>query len=115
MLGAVSPRSGSFLALIGAVSLIVPLWSLIGVITCFFHTMLYSQLEGAMPSSGGDYVFVNRILHPVIGLRTSFTFIITMAFTVEGAVVPDVVFRDIGFDAWSLGVVTNNPAGLLGE
>ncbi|MEM3640370.1 MAG: amino acid permease, partial [Candidatus Bathyarchaeia archaeon] len=111
-LGAVSPGSGRFLALIGAISwpgLMVPLWLLIGAIMCFFHAMLYSQIGGAMPRSGSDYIFVNRILHPVIGFMMSFAFIITMAFTVGGAVVPDVVFRGIGFGAWSLGVVTNNP------
>ncbi|MEM2337403.1 MAG: APC family permease [Candidatus Bathyarchaeia archaeon] len=111
-IGAVSPGSGRFLALIGAISwpgLIVPLWLLIGAVMCFFHAMLYAQIGGAMPRSGGDYVFVNRVIHPVIGFMMSFTFMVTMAFTIGGAVVPDVVFRGIGFGAWSLGVVTNNP------
>lgn len=111
-IGAVSPGSGRFLALIGAISwpgLMVPLWLLIGAVMCSFHAMLYSQIGGAMPRSGGDYIFVNRVISPVIGFMMSFTFMITMAFTVGGAVVPDVVFRGIGFGAWSLGVVTNNP------
>ncbi len=61
-------------------------------------TLVYGQLAAAMPRSGGDYVFVGRILHPALGAAVGFGLLILLAY---GA----------GFSATFLGSVLL-PAGL---
>lgn len=39
---------------------------------CIFPTLLYGWLATAMPRSGGDYVFVSRIIKPAIGFVANF-------------------------------------------
>ncbi len=50
----------------------------ITAILCILPTLLYGNLGTAMPRSGGDYVFVSRIIHPVIGFAANFS--VTMWF-----------------------------------
>ena len=50
----------------------------IAALLCVIPTLLYGSLSQAMPRSGGDYVFVSRIIHPVIGFVTNFS--VTMWF-----------------------------------
>jgi basic amino acid/polyamine antiporter, APA family len=35
-------------------------------------SLVFAALAGAMPRSGGDYVYVSRILHPALGMMSSF-------------------------------------------
>lgn len=51
---------------------------IITAIMCIAPTMLYGLLAQAMPRSGGDYVFVSRIIHPFVGFVANFN--ITMWF-----------------------------------
>lgn len=42
--------------------------------------VLYSMLAAAMPRSGGDYVFVSRLIHPAVGFVVSWLMMFTCAF-----------------------------------
>jgi APA family basic amino acid/polyamine antiporter len=42
--------------------------------------LVYAQLTAAMPRSGGDYVFVGRILSPAMGAATGFALLVFFAY-----------------------------------
>jgi basic amino acid/polyamine antiporter, APA family len=45
-----------------------------GVILSMFNGLTYGLLGGAMPRSGGDYVYNGRVLHPAIGFMANWGF-----------------------------------------
>jgi len=47
---------------------------ILGVCLAAFNGLTYGLLSGAMPRSGGDYVYNGRVLHPAIGFMTNFGF-----------------------------------------
>lgn len=51
--------------------------------------LVYAMLAQAMPRSGGDYVFISRVLHPSLGFLGSWTMMVLCAFFV-------------GYNAWSI-------------
>lgn len=71
--------------------------------------IVYSLLAGAMPRSGGDYVFISRILHPIPGFVASWMMMFTAAFWAgyNAWAFPSWVLPDV-FGA--LGQWTNNAA-----
>jgi len=50
----------------------LPLVIVFTVAICLIPTLMYGWLGTAMPRSGGDYVFVSRIINPVIGFAANF-------------------------------------------
>lgn len=42
------------------------------VVMCAVIALAYTMLSGAMPRSGGDYVFQSRALHPALGFGSNF-------------------------------------------
>ena len=42
--------------------------------------LVFAFLSSAMPSSGGDYVYNSRILHPALGFMSSFVFVFFQVF-----------------------------------
>lgn len=58
------------------------------VIMAFTLLWVYSEFAAAMPRSGGDYVFVSRALHPIVGWLMSWS---------QGLWL---IFFWIGFNAW---------------
>jgi amino acid transporter len=46
----------------------------VGTILTVFNGLTYSLLSGAMPRSGGEYVYNGRILHPAIGFMANWGF-----------------------------------------
>lgn len=39
----------------------------VGFVVCILNGLLYSEVAGQMPRSGGDYVFISRVLSPATG------------------------------------------------
>jgi amino acid transporter len=52
----------------------LPASSLLALIPALIVAFVYAQLSIAYPRSGGDYVFIGRILHPSIGFMVNFVF-----------------------------------------
>jgi len=50
----------------------LPLVIVFTVILCIIPTLMYGWLGTAMPRSGGDYVFISRIIKPIIGFAANF-------------------------------------------
>ena len=60
--GALFPGANIFLILI------------VGTAFALFNGLVYSLLSGAMPRSGGEYVYNGRVLHPAIGFMANWGF-----------------------------------------
>lgn len=50
----------------------LPVSALLALIPSLLVAYMYAQFSAAFPRSGGDYVFVGRILHPSIGFMLNF-------------------------------------------
>ncbi|MBU1158350.1 MAG: APC family permease [Candidatus Thermoplasmatota archaeon] len=77
-------------------------------IGCFFGMYCFSALTAAMPRSGGDYVFVSRVLHPSIGFGSSWMWVFwnVVWCAILGTWVVTWGLRDL---FGMLGVVNNDP------
>ncbi len=50
----------------------LPVSSLLALAPALLIALVYVQFSAAFPRSGGDYIFVGRILHPSLGFMVNF-------------------------------------------
>jgi len=87
----------------------LPLAVIVGLIPNFFIALLYYYLTVAMPRSGGDYVWVSRLVHPALGFMMSFAiFVFYLGFI--GPVSGFAMTFGLGTMFTNLGIITANPA-----
>lgn len=91
------PQSNMFLAFL----IVMPLVAL-------GPALIYSMLAAAMPRSGGDYVYVSRIIHPALGFMTNWLFTCVVYSFIATA---GFVFSSTAFNVFvaTIGTMTNNP------
>lgn len=46
----------------------------IGTVLTLFNAAMYGYLAGVMPRSGGDYVYLSRVVHPAVGFTANWGF-----------------------------------------
>jgi amino acid transporter len=90
------PQSNMFLAFL----IVLPLVAL-------GPAMIYAMLAAAMPRSGGDYVYVSRIIHPALGFMTNWLFTCTVFSFIATA---GFIFSSTAFNVFlaTIGMMTNN-------
>jgi len=89
----------------------LPLSFLLVVPASLVVALTYALLTTAMPRTGGDYVFVGRIISPPLGFMVNFYFTMVLV-TWVGSVVPLGTQYGIAGIFTGLGMIWNNP-GLL--
>ena len=65
----------------------LPLTALIAIPVCIVIGIFYAFYSAAMPRSGGDYVWVSRVLHPALGFMMNF-FLFVVLLSVAGSYIP---------------------------
>jgi APA family basic amino acid/polyamine antiporter len=106
--------------ILGAFPGVNMLWgTIIAGLLCLGICVAYGLLSVAMPRTGGDYIFVSRTLHPVLGLMASFGMTGSSLLSV-GYWAWSWVFFGIGPGLAILGATTGNKAlislsGTLGQ
>src|SRR5208282_4496281 len=84
----------------------------IGTILVLFPAIVYGMLSAAFPRSGGDYVFVSRVLDPSLGFMVNF-YLAFYWMTSIGFIAMIVIIPNLSTIFAIYGSVYNNP-GLLG-
>jgi APA family basic amino acid/polyamine antiporter len=90
----------------------LPISSLLALIPALIVAFVYAQLSVAYPRSGGDYVFIGRILHPSVGFMVNFVFTL-INISVIGTEAVWITSMALGPMFNALAAISNNP-GLAG-
>lgn len=71
---------------------------IIAAIPAFLMALCYAVLSSALPSSGGEYVFVSRIIDPFIGFISTWARWFAMIATIAAMAVGDIILINNFFD-----------------
>ncbi len=82
-------------------------WAIVTVAQMFIISGLYWLLSCAMPRQGGEYIYISRILHPSLGLMSSFMISFT-AISWTGVCTDWAIKYAVVEYFASLGIVTGN-------
>lgn len=74
----------------------------IAAIPAFFMALCYAVLSSALPSSGGEYVFVSRIIDPFVGFISTWARWFAMIATIAAMAVGDIILINNFFDIINL-------------
>jgi amino acid transporter len=80
---------------------------LIAIIGAIFQGLTYALLASVYPRSGGDYVYITRIIHPTLGFVMSWNFFVWMLFYL-GLNAAMVGFQGLAPMLAGIGFVTND-------
>jgi basic amino acid/polyamine antiporter, APA family len=92
----------------------------IAVPTVLFFGLVYAMLTTSMPRSGGDYVWVSRLLSPAVGFAVNFyiTFVVLAWAALNATLIPawflPPLFHSLGLQSWVEPVQTNTGRLLIG-
>lgn len=84
-------------------------WAIVTVAQMFVIAGLYWLLSVAMPRQGGEYIYISRILHPALGLASSFMISFTAISWTGVCTDWALKYALVEFFA-SLGIISGNPA-----
>jgi len=65
----------------------LPLTVFIAVLVSIVVGLFYAYMSAIMPRTGGDYIWISRIIHPAIGFMMNF-FLLNVLLTVAGSYIP---------------------------
>ena len=80
----------------------------ITTIMSIFQGLTYALLASVYPRSGGDYVYITRLIHPTLGFVMSWNFFVWMLFYL-GLNAAMLGFQGLAPMLAGIGFVTNNP------
>ncbi len=80
---------------------------IIAAIPAFLMALCYAVLSSALPSSGGEYVFVSRIVDPFIGFISTWARWFAMIATIAAMAVGDIILINNFFEILQLEGVVN--------
>jgi APA family basic amino acid/polyamine antiporter len=79
----------------------------LGYISGIVFAFAISTVTSAIPRSGGDYVFVGRVIHPVVGIVSSFCFTAGVLLSAAGITLA-LVTQALGPSFYVIGVVSHS-------
>ncbi len=87
----------------------LPLSSLVALIPALLIAYVYIQFSAAFPRSGGDYIFVGRVLHPSLGFMVNWVLTI-INISVIGVEAVWVTTMGLGPTLVGLSAINNDPS-----
>ncbi len=80
---------------------------IIAAIPAFLMALCYAVLSSALPSSGGEYVFISKIIDPFIGFISTWARWFAMIATIAAMAVGDIILINNFFDIIGMHTITN--------